>query len=158
MKCLRCKTKEISGNKPLCAACLAKVPRATPRWAAHQAPLKVGFYAGDEHAPPDLQAADERPGADLTENEYCILLDWEDAFAALKRTQKEWFEFHPDDFDWQVNGWLMQKAGLLPLTPLTPAELQDGKYWPKLPANPTTADFAAEVLIQYYYDIDQMSY
>ena len=160
MKCLRCKTKEISGNKTLCAACLAKVPRATPRWAIHQAPLKIGFFAGDEHAPPEMREANERPDADLSVNESCILLDWAEAFTVLRRTQKEWEEFHPDDYDWQVNGWLMEKAGVNPLklAPLTPDELKDGNYWPKLPANPTTADFAAEVLIQYYNAIDRMSY
>src|ERR1019366_797661 len=97
---------------------------------------------------------------DLSVNESCILLDWAEAFTVLRRTQKEWEEFHPDDYDWQVNGWLMEKTGVNPLklAPLTPDELKDGNYWPKLPANPTTADFAAEVLIQYYNAIDRMSY
>ena len=159
MKCLRCKTKEISGNKTLCAACLAKVPRATPRWAAHQAPLKVGFYAGDEHAPPDVQAADEQRGADHTSNETCILLDWDEAFAVLVRTEKEWEEFHPADHDWQINGWIMREAGLSPLTPLTPEEMsKHGEFWPKLPPDPTMADFCAEVMIQYYNALEMMKY
>jgi hypothetical protein len=53
----------------------------------------------------------------------------------------------------------MKQAGLIPLTPLTQSEITtQGKYWPHLPPNPTAADFAAEVLIQYYNDIDRMSH
>jgi hypothetical protein len=67
----------------------------------------------------------------------------------------EWFEFHPDDLDWQVNGWKLLEHGLLPVTPLSEDELQQ---WRHLRENPTTADFAAEVMHQYLVDVDLMSY
>ena len=161
MKCIRCMTQEISGNKPLCAACLAKAPRATPRWAKRQAPLKIGFFAGDEHAPPEMQAANEKLGTDPGENETCILLDWDEAFTVLRRTEKEWEEFHPGDFDWQVRGWLMIAAGFDPrhLIPLSADELaMHGEFWPKLPPDPTMADYCAEVMIQYYNALEMMKY
>ena len=67
--------------------------------------------------------------------------------------------FHPQDFDWQVNGWQMDQAGLFHLAPLTDAEVtKQGNYWPKLPPNPTTADFAAEVMLQYGMDVEKLNY
>jgi hypothetical protein len=161
MKCIRCKTQEISGNKTLCAACIALVRRVTPRWDEHQAMLKIGFYAGDQFAPEDMQAADERVGANHGVNETCILLDWDEAFTVLRRTQKEWEEFHPQDHDWQVSGWQMIAEGLDPhnLVPLTPEELAtQGENWPKLPPNPTLADYCAEVTIQYFNALEMMKY
>jgi hypothetical protein len=53
----------------------------------------------------------------------------------------------------------MERDGLLPLLPLTAAEIaKQGTYWPHLPPSPSTADYAAEVLMQYYGDIEKMSY
>jgi len=123
--------------------------------------LKIGFFAGDEHAPPEMRAANETLGAGHGENETCILLDWDEAFTVLRRTEKEWEEFHPDDNDWQVRGWLMIAAGLDPhhLIPLSADELaMHGEFWPKVPPDPTMADFCAEVMIQYYNALEMMKY
>lgn len=142
-----------------------------PRWNAETSPLKVSFWAGSPDVPDDIKEQIARTlaaahpshtaqcGCLNTTPERCILLPWREAFAVLRRAEQRWFEFHPQDSDWQVNGWLMEHAGLFPPPPLKDAELvKQGTHWPKLPANPTTADFAVEVLIQYRHDIEQMSY
>jgi hypothetical protein len=148
--------KTISLNKSACAACLA-APQP-PRWDAETSPLKISFWAGSPAAPAFIKeqvALEPKNG----KHEECILLPWRDAFAVLLRANRTWFHFHPEDSDWQVNGWLMEQSGLFPLSPLTDAEIaKQGTYWPHLPPNPTPADFAAEVLMQYYGDIQQMSY
>jgi len=133
-----------------------------PRWTAETSPLKISFWYGSDYAPDDVkEAIDHKYGDEcpVAIPEHCVLLDWRDAFATLNRTPKEWYEFHPEDLDWQVNGWLMLRDGSFPLSPLTDEELShQGNHWPHLPANPTTADFAAEVMIPYYGDIQRMSY
>jgi hypothetical protein len=154
----RCPTcgKTISLNKSACAACLA-APQP-PRWDQETSPLKISFWAGSPAAPAFIkeQVALE---PEYGKHEECILLPWRSAFAVLLRCDKRWFEFHPEDLDWQVNGWLMERDGSYPLSPLTDEEIaHQGNHWPHLPANPTTADFAAEVMIPYYGDIQRMSY
>jgi hypothetical protein len=53
----------------------------------------------------------------------------------------------------------MREAGLIPLPPLTQEELsKHGKFWPKLPSDPTMADYCAEVMIQYYNALEMMKY
>ena len=125
-------------------------------------PLKISFWYGSDYAPDDVkEAIDHKYGDEcpVTIPEHCVLLEWRDAFATLNRTPKEWYEFHPEDLDWQVNGWLMERDGSFPLSLLTDEEIaHQGNHWPHLPANPTTTDFAAEVMIPYYGDIQRMSY
>jgi hypothetical protein len=150
--------KTISLNKSACAACLA-APQP-PRWDSENSPLKISFWLGSPNAPDDVkQAVAQRCSDNSNIPEPCLLLTWRDAFAVLLRANTTWFHFHPEDCDWQVSGWLMERCGLFPLSPLTDAEIaRQGTYWPHLPPNPTIADFAAEVLLQYKHDIDAISY
>jgi hypothetical protein len=118
-----CRTcgKTISLNKSACAACLA-APQP-PRWDSETSPLKISFFAGSPHAPDNVKSYVEKLDLTAPIPEHCLLLPWRDAFAALLRCEKEWFHFHPQDFDWQVNGWQMDQAGLFHLAPLTVAEV-----------------------------------
>ena len=125
-----------------------------PRWDAETSPLTISFWFGSPAAPDSVKeqvVLEPRCG----EHDGYILLPWRDALAVLHRANVEWFEFYPDDLNWQVNGWKLLENGLLPVTPLSEDEL---RQWSHLPENPTTADFAAEVMHQYLADIDLMSY
>lgn len=157
--------KTISASKPTCATCLAS-PRL-PRWSKEESPLKISYRFGSPDAPDHVKESltaiyadhEAECGARMIPPEHCVLLPWRDAFTVLLRAEQGLFEFHPQDSDWQVNGWLMEKAGLTPVTPLTEADLgRHGEYWPYLPPNSTNADFAVEVMVQYQNDIEQVSY
>jgi hypothetical protein len=144
--------KTISFNNSARAACLA-VPQP-PRWDAETSPLTISFWFGSPAAPDSIkEQVVLEPG--YGEHDGYMLLPWREALAVLHRANVEWFEFHPDDLNWQVNGWKLLDNGLLPVTPLSEDEL---RQWSHLAENPTTADFAAEVMHQYLADIDVMSY
>ena len=122
-------------------------PTAKPRWNVKYSPLKVSYPAGHPDAPADVKAAvvSDPPLADF---ELCHKLTWHEAFVTLLRNPRSIY-FHGEDYDWQICGFTLDRNQ----SPLSEAEC---KACPWLPANPTTADFVAEVMAQYSEDIDQL--
>jgi hypothetical protein len=125
--------------------------RHHPRFDGQMAPLKISYYIGSPAAPPEVRQHLSPTPADR--NEWCVLLTWEEATAVLCRAHVADFEFHPNDFDWQARGW---SRDFRVHEPIDATDLQ--QKWHQLPPNPTTADYAAAVLEQYWNDIEQMSY
>jgi hypothetical protein len=124
------------------------------RWDAELSPLKISFWFGSPDAPKALQEELERQ-PEMSTVEPCMQLPWLEAFTVLRRANVSLYEFHPKDLDWQVNGWLLQEAGLYPIAPLTNSELR--AWTPPLSPNPETSDFAVEVLNYYMKDIKQLN-
>lgn len=132
----------------------AKQPPQITRWDAEFSPLKISFWAGSGDAPEELKQ-EVRKDPESARVEPCVRLRWQDALWVLTKAGLRDFEFHPKDYDWQVNGWRLAQRELLPIGSLTSNDMQK---WPHLPANPTTADFGVEVMNQYLTDIEQMEY
>jgi hypothetical protein len=120
----------------------------TLRWGSKLSPLKVRFWLGHSDAPESVKAQIKIDPA-LARKETCVLLPWLEAFTMLCRTPLGLFHFHHQDYDWQIIGWTVAKE--------QPAlSEEECRRWPHLPANPTTADYVAEVMVQYSQDIDRM--
>jgi hypothetical protein len=130
-------------------------PVASPRWNLEHSPLKISYWYGSPDAPAEVKTLvaehEASCGENLKRQEKCILLTWKDALAVLHRADIRLFHFHPQDYDWQVNGWKFQEGARL--DPLTEDEI---RTYPHLPAIPSNADIFAEVMVQYSRDIDQM--
>jgi hypothetical protein len=128
----------------------------TSRWTMQQAPLKISYWFGSPDAPKEvkdiLANGDANSREKLKRMEKCILLTWPSALAVLHLADFSLFHFHPQDYDWQVNGWKFTQEGGT-LAPLTEDQL---RTFPHLPTIPSNADIFAEVMVRYSHDIDQM--